>query len=108
MRGRCACEPVGKEHNLPKSVILQDTARKIGFNIDLRRVPSDGFSLSFLGLGIQPPYSDWGGLVGENIAGLSAGAPAVIIPEVAIAILTVATNLLIDNLPGRKVVGDGR
>ena len=25
------------------AVILQDTARKIGFNIDIRRVPSDGF-----------------------------------------------------------------
>ena len=65
-------------------------------------------SLSFLGLGIQPPFSDWGGLVRENIQGLSAGAPAVIVPSVAIAILTVATNLLIDNLPGRKVAGDGR
>ncbi len=58
-------------------------------------------SLSFLGLGIQPPYSDWGGMVRENIEGLSAGAPAVIVPAVAIAILTVSVNLLIDNLPGR-------
>ncbi len=66
-------------------------------------------ALSFLGLGIQPPYSDWGGLVRENIAGLSAGAAAVIAPAVAIAILTVSTNLLIDNLPGRKAGnGDGR
>lgn len=58
-------------------------------------------SLSFLGLGIEPPYSDWGGMVRENIEGLSAGAPAVIVPAVAIAILTVSVNLLIDNLPGR-------
>lgn len=65
-------------------------------------------SLSFLGLGIQPPYSDWGGLVRENIEGLSAGAPAVIVPAVAIAVLTVSVNLLIDNLPGRRVSGDGR
>ena len=65
-------------------------------------------SLSFLGLGIQPPYSDWGGLVRENIGGLSAGAPAVIVPAIAIAILTVSVNLLIDNLPGRKVAADGR
>ena len=65
-------------------------------------------SLSFLGLGIQPPYSDWGGLVRENIEGLSAGAVAVIAPAVAIAILTVATNLLIDNLPGRRIANDVR
>lgn len=59
-------------------------------------------SLSFLGLGIQPPYSDWGGMVRENIEGLSAGAPAVIVPAVAIAILTISVNLLIDNLPMRR------
>ncbi len=56
-------------------------------------------SLSFLGLGIQPPLADWGGLVRENIEGLSVGAPAVIAPAAAIAVLTVAVNLLIDNLP---------
>ncbi len=59
-------------------------------------------SLSFLGLGIQPPYADWGGLVRENLEGLSAGAPAVLVPAIAIAILTVSVNLLIDSLPGRK------
>ncbi len=60
-------------------------------------------SLSFLGLGIQPPLADWGGLVRENLEGLSSGAPAVLAPAVAIAILTVSVNLLIDSLPGRKV-----
>lgn len=59
-------------------------------------------SLSFLGLGIQPPYSDWGGLVRENLDGLSQGAPAVIVPAIAIAILTVSVNLLIDSLPNRR------
>lgn len=58
-------------------------------------------SLSFLGLGIQPPYSDWGGLVRENLDGLAEGAPAVIVPAIAIAVLTVSVNLLIDSLPSR-------
>jgi peptide/nickel transport system permease protein len=58
-------------------------------------------SLSFLGLGIQPPYSDWGGLVRENLDGLAQGAPAVILPAIAIAALTVSVNLLIDSLPNR-------
>jgi len=62
-------------------------------------------SLSFLGLGIQPPYSDWGGLVRENLDGLSAGAPAVLIPAICIAILTISVNLLIDSLPSRKGTG---
>jgi peptide/nickel transport system permease protein len=55
--------------------------------------------LSFLGLGVKPPYADWGALVRENIGGLPYGAPAVIIPSLAIASLTIAVNLLIDNLP---------
>jgi peptide/nickel transport system permease protein len=55
--------------------------------------------LSFLGLGVQPPYADWGALVHENISGLPFGAPAVIVPSLAIASLTISVNLLIDNLP---------
>lgn len=55
--------------------------------------------LSFLGLGLQPPLADWGALVRENIGGLPFAAPAVIVPSLAIASLTVSVNLLIDNLP---------
>ncbi|MFO1207942.1 MAG: ABC transporter permease [Amaricoccus sp.] len=55
--------------------------------------------LSFLGLGVQPPNADWGSLVRENIGGLSFGAPAVLMPSIAIATLTISVNLLIDNLP---------
>ena len=64
--------------------------------------------LSFLGLGIQPPYADWGSLVRENIEGLADGAPAVIMPALAIAILTIGVNLLIDNLPARRGADAGR
>ena len=55
--------------------------------------------LSFLGLGVQPPNADWGALVRENIGGLPFGAPAVMAPSFAIASLTIAVNMLIDNLP---------
>jgi len=58
--------------------------------------------LSFLGLGVQPPHADWGSLVRENIGGLAEAAPAVILPALAIASLTIAVNLIIDNLPGRS------
>lgn len=57
--------------------------------------------LSFLGLGVQPPYADLGSLVRENIAGLGDGSPVVIMPALAIAIVTVGVNLLIDGLPHR-------
>jgi len=58
-------------------------------------------SLSFLGLGVQPPEADWGSLVRENIETLATGGAAVIAPSIAIASLTIAVNLVIDNLPGR-------
>lgn len=58
--------------------------------------------LSFLGLGVQPPNADWGALVRENIGGLPLGAPAMVLPSLAIATLTISVNLLIDNLP-RKI-----
>ena len=55
--------------------------------------------LSFLGLGVQPPNADWGSLVRENIGGLPEGAPAVLMPALAIATLTIGMNMLIDSLP---------
>ncbi|SAK68730.1 binding-protein-dependent transport systems inner membrane component [Caballeronia catudaia] len=66
--------------------------------------------LSFLGLGVQPPNADWGSLVRENIGGLAEGAPAVLMPAVAIATLTVGVNLLIDSLRrhGARSQGGGQ
>ena len=55
--------------------------------------------LCFLGLGVQPPNADLGSLVRENIGGLADGAPAVLMPALAIATLTIGVNLLIDELP---------
>jgi peptide/nickel transport system permease protein len=57
--------------------------------------------MSFLGLGVQPPNADLGSLVRENISGLFEGAPAVAMPAIAIATLTVSVNLLIDAVSGR-------
>jgi peptide/nickel transport system permease protein len=56
-------------------------------------------ALSFLGLGVQPPAADLGSLVRENISGMAEGAPAILMPAIAIATLTVGVNLLIDALP---------
>ncbi|MVW72929.1 ABC transporter permease [Bordetella sp. 15P40C-2] len=53
-------------------------------------------SLSFLGLGVQPPDADWGALVRENISALSQGKLTPIYPAAAIASVTIALNLLVD------------
>lgn len=53
-------------------------------------------ALSFLGLGVQPPYADWGSLVRENKDGIIFGVPAALIPGLAIAVLTLAVNAIAD------------
>jgi len=53
-------------------------------------------SLSFLGLGIQPPISDWGGMVRENAGAITFGIMTPIYPAAAIAFLTVGVNLIVD------------
>jgi len=53
-------------------------------------------SLSFLGLGIQPPLADWGGMVRENSGAISFGIMTPLFPAAAIAILTVGVNLIVD------------
>ena len=57
-------------------------------------------SLSFLGLGVQPPQADWGSMVRENLGALSYGASVipVLAPALAIATLTVAINLVVDDI----------
>lgn len=59
-------------------------------------------SMSFLGLGVQPPAADWGTLVRDNMGVLADGGVAVLAPALAIASLTVSVNLVIDHLPGRR------
>ena len=53
-------------------------------------------ALSFLGLGIQPPFADWGGMVRENSAAINFGMFAPIWPALAISTLTVGVNLVVD------------
>jgi peptide/nickel transport system permease protein len=53
-------------------------------------------ALSFLGLGVQPPEADWGGMVKENKDGIVFGIPAALIPAAAIAVLAISVNLVAD------------
>lgn len=53
-------------------------------------------ALSFLGLGIQPPLADWGSMVRENAGAITYGIYIPLIPAAAIAILTIAVNLVVD------------
>lgn len=53
-------------------------------------------SLSFLGLGVRPPNADWGSMVKENASAITLGGWAPLYPAAAIALLTIAVNLVVD------------
>jgi len=53
-------------------------------------------SLSFLGLGLQPPTADWGSMVRDNATLITYGDVTPLIPAAAIALLTVAVNFVVD------------
>ncbi|SIT78612.1 ABC transporter permease [Pontibaca methylaminivorans] len=53
-------------------------------------------TLSFLGLGVQPPQADWGGIVKENKDGIVYGVPAALLPALAISLLAISVNLVAD------------
>ncbi|WP_019173652.1 ABC transporter permease [Pseudaminobacter salicylatoxidans] len=63
-------------------------------------------SLSFIGLGIQPPMADWGSMVRENASAISFGVFTPLIPAAAIAGLTIGVNLVIDWLTNSRSVGN--
>jgi peptide/nickel transport system permease protein len=42
--------------------------------------------------------SDWGSMVRENLAGLPYGSIAPLVPALAIATLTIAINLIVDDI----------
>lgn len=90
--------------------VLPNAAMPLATDFGLRLVFVILFisSLSFLGLGVQPPMSDWGSMVRENLQGLGYGSYAAIWPALAIATLTIAVNLIVDDISasaGGKLTG---
>ena len=63
--------------------------------------------LSFLGLGIQPPYADWGSMVRDNAQAINFGQFAPLYPAAAIALLTIGVNLVVDWLLARNSLPHG-
>jgi len=89
--------------------IWPSTIRPLAVEFGLRLTYSILFlsTLSFLGLGIQPPDADWGSMVKENQNALQTGAYlAILAPALAIAVLTVGVNLIVDwlgSVSGRSI-----
>mgnify|MGYP003649976051 CR=1 FL=1 len=87
-----------------RSEVLPNAAMPLATDFGLRLVFVVLFisSLSFLGLGVQPPASDWGAMVRENLAGLTYGSYAAIWPAFAIATFTISINLIVDDISAKS------
>jgi peptide/nickel transport system permease protein len=77
--------------NIAGPIIVEGTVR-VGYAIFAAA------SLSFLGLGVQPPSPDWGAMVNETHIFLQSNPWIVLAPTLAIASLVVAINLVADGL----------
>jgi len=53
-------------------------------------------ALSFLGLGIQPPTADWGSMVRDNAVLITFGDLSPLLPALAVALITVSVNFVVD------------
>lgn len=55
-------------------------------------------SLSFLGLGVQPPYPSWGNLIRDGVANVLDAPHLAVLPGVALTLAVLAFNLVGDAL----------
>ena len=55
-------------------------------------------ALSFLGFGLHPPAADWGLMINENRNGADVQPWPVLLPVIAIALLTIGTSLIGDGI----------
>jgi peptide/nickel transport system permease protein len=53
-------------------------------------------ALSFLGLGLHPPTADWGSMVRDNAVLITFGDITPLLPALAVALLTVGVNFVVD------------
>ena len=80
--------------------LLPNVTSPLLVEIGLRLTYSIGLvaALSFLGFGLQPPTADWGLMINENRLSITVQAWSVLLPVLAIGLLTVGTNLVTDGI----------
>ena len=105
-----AAEAVGeKRSRIVFGELLPNVTSPLLVELGLRMTYSIGLvaAVSFLGFGIQPPSSDWGLMINENRLSITVQPWAVLLPVLAIGLLTVGTNLMTDGI-ARAAIGIDR
>jgi peptide/nickel transport system permease protein len=105
-----AAEAVGeKRARIVFGEVLPNVTTPLLVELGLRMTYSIGLvaAISFLGFGLQPPTADWGLMINENRLSITVQPWAVLLPIVAIGLLTVGTNLVTDGI-ARAAIGIDR
>jgi peptide/nickel transport system permease protein len=105
-----SAEVVGeKRWRIVFAEVLPNVTSPLLVEVGLRMTYSIGLvaGISFLGFGLQPPAADWGLMINENRLSITVQPWAVLLPVIAIGLLTVGTNLITDGL-SRALAGIDR
>jgi peptide/nickel transport system permease protein len=105
-----SAEGVGeKRWRIVFAEVLPNVTSPLLVEIGLRMTYSIGLvaGISFLGFGLQPPAADWGLMINENRLAITVQAWSVLLPVIAIGLLTIGTNLITDGL-SRTLAGIDR
>jgi ABC-type dipeptide/oligopeptide/nickel transport system permease subunit len=78
-----------------RSTIVADAGPRLTFAILLVA------AVNYLGLGLRPPAADWALMISENRGGLGLQPWALAVPAGLIAVLTVAVNVVADQVSNR-------
>jgi peptide/nickel transport system permease protein len=105
-----AAEAVGeKRSRIIFGELLPNVTSPLLVELGLRMTYSIGLvaAISFLGFGLQPPAADWGLMINENRLSITVQPWSVVLPVLAIGLLTVGTNLITDGI-ARAAIGIDR
>jgi peptide/nickel transport system permease protein len=106
-----AAEAVGeKRSRIVFGELLPNVTSPLLVELGLRMTYSIALvaAISFLGVGLQPPTADWGLMINENRLSITVQPWSVLLPVLAIGLLTVGTNLVTDGIARAAIGIDGR
>jgi peptide/nickel transport system permease protein len=96
-----AAEAIGESRRrILAGEVLPNVTSPLLVEASLRLTYSIGLiaALSFLGFGVQEPAADWGQMINKNQQGLTIQPWGVVLPVIAIGLLTIGTSMIGDGV----------